>query len=260
MTRRRIDVVAAIAAGAVVVLALAGPWIAPHGAAETVGPPYRPPGDVGVLGTDHLGRDLWSKILHGGRTVVVLPLLATAVATTLGAALGVVTSTGRLGGRAVQRGLDVLVVLPPMLVLLLLLYGLDDRSAAIVAAIVLVSTPFVARFTRAAVAPILASGYVESAVALGEGRIAVLAREVAPNLTGPLLADAGARFVGAVYLAAAAGFLGFGAGETDWGTLIADNLDGARLNPWGVVAPCLAVIALTVPANLVADGIARRWA
>ncbi len=243
---------------ALLVAALVGPWVAPHGPAESVGAPYRPPGHGSLLGTDHLGRDLWSKLLHGGRSVVALPLAATAASTLIGAVLGALTASRRVASRALQRSLDVVVVIPPLLVLLLLLYGVDDRAAALVAAIVVVSVPFVARFTRAVATPVLASGYVEQAVALGESRAVVLLREVAPNLVGPVLADAGTRFVGAVYLAAAAGFLGFGAGAGDWGALIAANIEGAPLNPWGVVAPCLALAGLTASANLVADGFARR--
>lgn len=258
--RRRAELPLALLLGAVVLVAVSGPLLAPYGLGETVDIPFTPPGGWPPLGTDHLGRDVWSRLLHGGRAIVVVPLVATAAATVLGGVLGLVTAAGgRRAGGALMRFLDVVAVLPPVLVLLVLLHRFDGRSSALVLAVVVVTTPFVARFTRAAALPILASGYVEQAVATGERRLAVLAREVVPNLTGPVLADAGLRFVGAIYLAASAGFLGFGPAPpgTDWGSMIAENIEGARLNPWAVVAPCTAIALLTVPANLLADRVAR---
>ena len=85
-------------------------------------------------------------------------------------------------------------------------------------------------------------------------------REIVPNLVGPLLADAGARFVGALYMVASAGFLGFNplGGDGDWATMIQTNLDGLGKNPWASLAPALAVVSITVPANLLADRWMRR--
>lgn len=246
-----------------VLAAAAGPWFAPHGLGETVDLPYTDPGGGALLGTDHLGRDVWSRVLHGGRPIVVVPVVATAVATVLGGLAGMVAAaTGRRARAAVMAVLDVMVVLPPLLVLLVLLYRFGARPWVLVVAVVTVTTPFVARYTRAAAAPILASGYVETALAMGERRLVVWCREVVPNLVGPVVADAGLRFVGAIYLVASAGFLGFGADRrrTDWGAMIAENIDGARLNPWAVVAPCVAIAGLTVSANLLADRAARRRA
>lgn len=247
---------------ALFLLALTGPVLAPYGAGELVGVPFST-AHGGFLGTDHLGRDAWSRVLHGGRPIVVVPVVATMLATLVGGSLGVLAAAlGRRTGGAVMRVLDVVVVLPPVLVLLVLLSRSEDRTATLVATVVIVSTPFVARFARAAAVPVLTSGYVEQATAMGAGRVTVLVREVVPNLAGPLLADAGLRFVGAVYLVASAGFLGYGptSPATDWGSMIAENIDGAALNPWPVVAPCIAVAALTVTSNLAADRVARRIA
>lgn len=247
-----------------VALAVLGPVMAPRAPTEIVGAPFSRPGArVSFLGTDHLGRDVLSRVFHGGRSLVLVPLAGTALATLLGGSLGVLAAgAGRRAQTALIRCLDVLIVLPPVLVLLVLLNTSAPRALVLVATIVLVTTPFAARYARAAAEPLLRSGYVEHALASGDRRAAVLVRDVAPNLTGPLLADTGLRYVGAVYLVASAGFLGYGpAGQgVDWGSMIAENASGANLNVWAVVAPCAALALLTVSANLVADRLARRWA
>lgn len=253
----------AVPALAVLAVMAIGPIVAPHGAAETLEAPFTRSSNSWPLGTDHLGRDVWSRLLHGGRAIIGLPLLATLMASLIGGVLGVAAcASPRRTGALVMRSLDVVVVLPPVLVLLVLLNRSPGRSWVLVVAVVVVTTPFAARYAQSAATPILASGYVEQALATGEGRAAVLRREVVPNLAGPLLADTGLRFVGAIHLAAAAGFLGFGPAPpaTDWGSMIAENIDGAGLNPWAIVAPCLAIALLTVPTNLLADRFAQRVA
>lgn len=248
---------------AVVVVAIAGPWLAPHGVGETVAVPFSDPGPGLPLGADHLGRSVWSRLLHGGRPIVLVPVVATAVTTVVGGLLGIaIASLSRRRERWLLSALDVVIVLPPVLVLLLALYRFGASSAVLVLVVVVVTTPYVARFTKATARPLLGTGWVEHAVAAGEGRWSVLVREVVPNLMGPLLADAGLRFVGAVYLVASAGFLGFGPAPpaSDWSSMIAQNIEGAGLNLWSVVAPAAAIAALTVPTNLLADRLLRRLA
>lgn len=122
------------------------------------------------------------------------------------------------------------------------------------------SVPFVARFTRAVATPVLASDYVLAARLGGDGWPTVFVHEVVPNLAAPLLADAGARFIGSLYLVAAAGFLGFSplGGDLDWATMVQAGLEGLRLNPWASLAPALVIAAITVPANLLVDRQLRR--
>jgi peptide/nickel transport system permease protein len=257
-------IVLAAALGAALALALLGPAVAPRSATEIVGVPFtRDPGGASPLGTDHLGRDVLSRLLHGGRSLVLVPLAGTVLATVLGGTLGVLAaSTGRRPQTVLSRCLDVLIVLPPVLVLLVLLNTGAPRTLVLVATIVLVTTPFAARYARAAAEPLLHTGYVEHELAAGGRLLGVLVRDVVPNLAGPLLADTGLRYVGAVYLTASAGFLGYGpAGAgADWGSMIAENMPGAGLNVLAVLAPCAALVLFTVSANLLADRLAHRWA
>lgn len=253
--RASVALIAALLAVALIA-ALIGPWLAPHHVGAVVAAPFGGGDPVGPLGADRLGRDVWSQVLHGGRSVVVLPLLATAIGTAVGGTLGLVVAARRRPGITVLLRLaDIVLVLPPVLVVLVLVHRFGEGRWVLALAAVAVSSPFVAHLARAVAEPVLASGYVEQAVLRGERRVAILWREVLPNVVGPLLADAGLRFVATVYLIAAASFLGFGPEQpaTDWASMIGENIDGAGLNAWTVVAPSIAIATLTVPANLLAD-------
>lgn len=245
----------------IVGLAVLGPLLAPHSATAPVGPPYAQPGEVGVLGTDHLGRDVLSRVLVGARPVLVTSLLAAV----LGSALGVLIGLGAalLGARrrwaegALLRPLDAIAALPPLFVLLLVLTAQPGRFG-IVLAVAMAGAPLSARVIRAAAAPMVGRGHVEAAVARGEHAGWLLGRELLPLVAGPVAADLGLRFVLAVYLVTAAGFLGLGAGEADWGVLIVEALPGAALQPAALAAPVVLVAALAVSVNLLADQVLAR--
>lgn len=244
---------------AVLILALFGPMIAPHDRGEVVSLPFD--ADVGLFGSDHLGRDVLSRILHGGRPIVIIPLVATSLATLFGGVLGVAAAALRRDD-VIMRVMDVFAVIPSILVALVLFHRFGAHHWVLALAVIIVSIPFTTRYARAAAYPIIHSGYVEQARMIGESAPMILVRDVVPNLSRPLLADAGLRFIGAIYLVAAAGFLGFGPPppSTDWGSMISDNIGGAGLNPWATIAPSLMVLILTIPVNLLGDRFASQVA
>ncbi len=244
---------------AVLFIALFGPLIAPHGKGEVTSLPFDP--EVGVFGTEHLGRDVLSRILHGGRPIVIIPVVATALATLIGGVLGVAAAALRRDD-VIMRVMDVFAVIPSILVALVLFHRFGAQHWVLALAVIIASIPFTTRYARAAAFPIIQSGYVEQARMIGEAAPTILFRDVLPNLVRPLLADAGLRFIGAIYLVAAAGFLGFGPPppSTDWGSMISENIGGAGLNPWATIAPSVAVLLLTIPVNLLADRFARQVA
>ncbi|MFE7299200.1 MULTISPECIES: ABC transporter permease [unclassified Streptomyces] len=245
---------------AVVVLAVAGPWLAPLDPGRIVAAPYETHG-AGLLGTDGAGRDVWARFLAGGRPLVLIPLLATAVTTVLGTAIGVLAAyAGRRPAALVARLDTLLLALPPVLVLLVLLYGWGYHTGTLVTAVAVTGVPFVSRVARAATAQVLHAGYVDQAVALGDGPVAVMAREIVPNIVRPVLADAGTRLAVAVALTASAGFLGFGPDSPDWGAMISQNMEGVTLAPWGVAAPAAGLAVLTVSVNLGLDRLTARIA
>ncbi len=248
----------------VVTLALCGPVIAVAvGAADPVlsqTTAFRPPGGGHLLGTDDLGRDVAARLLVGGVDVLVVPVVAVAVSTLLGVGIGLALAAGPHRGRRAVAALDVLLVLPPVLVLVVAIYAFGPGAATLVGVAALLNAPFTARLVRAVADPVLDAGYVSVAVAGGAGVPAVLIREILPAVRGTVLADAGNRLVGAIYLVATAGFLGARLDPRDvsWAGMVADGLPGIRSNPAAVLAPALAIGALAVSVNLVVDRWARR--
>ncbi len=244
---------------AVLFMAVFGPMISPYDRGEVVSLPFA--ADVGVFGTDHLGRDVLSRILHGGRPIVIIPVVATMLATLIGGVLGVAAAALRRDD-VIMRVMDVFAVIPSILIALVLFHRFGAQHWVLALAVIIASIPFTTRYARAAAYPIIHSAYVEQARMIGESAPIILIRDVVPNLARPLLADAGLRFIGAIYLVAAAGFLGFGPPppSTDWGSMISENIGGAGLNPWATIAPSLMVLLLTIPTNLLADRFARQVA
>ncbi len=239
--------------------AFVGPLFA-TGSETAVAAGYLPPGEGGLLGTDGLGRDVWQRLAAGGAGLLLVAALATGVAMLVGISLGLVLTSRRPLARGVGFVVDLLLVVPSMLTMMVLVFGLGSGVPTMVLVMTVASVPFVARFTRAAALPVLRSDYVLAARLGGDGWPRVFVRDVLPNLAGPLLADAGTRFIGALYLVAAAGFLGFSplGGDSDWATMVQAGLEGIRLNPWASLAPALAIAAVTVPANILVDRAMRK--
>ncbi|ROO60454.1 peptide/nickel transport system permease protein [Micromonospora sp. Llam0] len=258
--RARVVPLTAVAA-VVVVVALAGPVFAPYPAITPVGAPYAGPGPQAWLGTDHLGRDVLSRILDGGPGMLATTALGTAVAVGLGVTAGVVAAFAGAHRRILEglvlRPLDAVVALPPILVLVLALTALPDRRGVVIA-VAAAGVPLTARVTYAAASLVIGRPHIELAIARGERWGWVLRQEVLPLIAGTVAADAGLRFVVSLYMVTAAGFLGLGDAGTDWGTLIAQALPGAALQPVALLAPLALIAALTVPLNLASDALVAR--
>lgn len=254
-------VTAAVITVGVVLVGLIGPWVAtgdPH--ASTAGPFAT---DDGWLGADALGRDVVTRVLHGGRSVVVVAITATFLATTLGSLVGIVAGLApRRVAAAVTWAADLVVVFPAVLLLLLIAAVLPRSDLTVLVAVSLTTIPVSLRVVGAATRQVVGMGYVELALARGDRWGHVIRHDIVPNIVGTILADAGLRFVTATYLTAIAGFLGLGrsAPAAGWGRMIAENLPGASLNPWAFLAPLLLILLLSVGANLLADHLAGRAA
>ena len=247
----------------VVFLALVGPWMAPQPLGASVALPFQPPGEGHLFGTDRLGRDLWSQALYGGRDLLLVPLMATVATVAVGTALGI--SIGYKQGRADTLALsmiDVLLVLPPVIVLLVLANGWGGGALVIVLTMVVTGAPFLARLARAATLEVARAPFVQVSVTQGDSTLTILRRDVLPNVVGPILADSGMRFVGALYLVAALSVLGFGpqTPNTNWAVMIRENAEGAGLNLWALVLPAILIALLSISTNIVIQKIAERFA
>lgn len=244
---------------AALVVTLLGPLV-PLDGSRTVAAGFVTPGPGLWLGTDSIGRDVAARVLQGGIGLIAIALLATAISMLIGIAFGLLLSVRSPLTKVASAGLDIFLVIPGMLVMMVLIFGLGGGLPAMVAITTVITVPFVARFTRSLTQPMLDSEFVTAARAAGDSWPKVAVQQILPNLTGPLLTDAGARFVGALYMVAAAGFLGFNplGGDGDWATMIQANLEGLRHNPWASLAPALAIALITIPANLLVDHFSRR--
>ncbi|MET9038339.1 ABC transporter permease [Streptomyces mirabilis] len=255
-------VVRRVAPGLLLVLvALTGPFLAPHAIDQPVTAPYAPAGDGAPLGGDQLGRDVLSRLLHGGTALICSALLVAVVVTGLATLIGCVAVLRPALGRAVERTADVAILLPPVLGIMLIALAWPDggRLAVNTAAIVL-GVPYAVRLVAGAAAPLAQSGYIEAATARGERLWYLTLRELLPNLRATVLALFGLRFVEAVYVISMAGFLQIGPQPpaSDWALMVRENAPGILLNPWAVVAPGLAIALLAISVNLASSSLAPR--
>ncbi|MBL1120559.1 ABC transporter permease subunit [Streptomyces sp. 110] len=260
--RRRPPLITGAATLLVLLFALLGPLVAPHSPTAQLAAPFQQPDGHFLLGTDVLGRDVASRVLAGGRTIVLTALAGTAAAGAVGTAAGVLAAlASRRLGDLLLRCVDALAVLPGLLVVLVLAAGFPGSHAALVAAVALATAPFSTRVLRAAADTVLGSGYVEAALARGDGRWAVLRHDVLPNIAGPALMDTALRLVASLHLTATAGFLGLGPGGAapDWGRMVSENVPGATLAAAPFLAPALLLVLLSVCVGLLAGRLAD-WA
>ncbi|MFL9652245.1 ABC transporter permease subunit [Streptomyces sp. PB17] len=257
--RRRAPLFTGPATLLVLLVALLGPAVAPHSPTAQLAAPFQPPDAQFLLGTDVLGRDVASRVLGGGRTLVLTALAGTAAAGAVGLTAGVLAAmVSRRLGDLLVRCVDALAVLPALLVVLVLAAGFPGSRAALVTAVALATAPFSTRVLRAAADTVLDSGYVEAALARGDTRRAVLRHDVLPNIAGPALTDTALRLVAALHLTATGGFLGLGAGGAapDWGRMVSENVPGATLAAAPFLAPALLLVVLSVCVGLLAGRLA----
>ncbi|MGW6740678.1 ABC transporter permease subunit [Streptomyces sp. NPDC055025] len=173
--RRRPPFLTGAGALLIVLVALLGPLAAPHSPTAQLAAPFQEPGGEFLPGTDILGRDVASRVLSGGRTIVLIAMAGTAVAGVFGMCAGVLAGmVSRRLGDFVVRCVDALAVLPALLLVLVLAAGSPDSDTAVVAAVALATVSFSTRVLRAAAESVLTSGYVEASVARGDTRRAVL--------------------------------------------------------------------------------------
>ena len=230
------------------------------------------PSKAHILGTDELGRDLWSRLIYGARVVlVILPLSAnfwlpggTALWGVF-AALLVGTTLGLIGGyyggwldEIVMRLLDAMMAVPIILLYMLIMAALGASAINVVIAITIVGTPGIARLVRSLTLDIRTREYIRAAETRGENPWYIMFVEILPNARGPIIVDAMLRVGYAIFAMGTLGFLGLGLPppSPDWGSMVAKGrefiLEGS---PWAALWPSIAIASLVVGLNLLADGL-----
>jgi peptide/nickel transport system permease protein len=234
--------------------------------------PY-PPAQIGIstsaagpsadhwLGTDHLGRDVLSRFLAGGDTILIVPLIAVTLAFVAGGGLGMVG--GYLRGwpdALITRTFDLLLTLPPLLLVLVIIAGLGTSRVVLVLTVALVFMPRMGRVVRGATQAVVTNDYVAAAQARGERTSAIVVREVLPNIAAPAIADFALRITYAVIFVSTLNFLGLGAQppHPDWGLMVAESRSFVAVAPMATLAPAIGIAALSISFNLIADALTRH--
>jgi peptide/nickel transport system permease protein len=244
----------------VVALAFLGPLLAPHSGTALVTTPFAPPAHGFVLGGDDLGRDVLSRLLDGGRTLLLIAAAATALGVGLGTAAGI--AAAYLGGAAdtvIMRTVDVLLAFPQLVFALLLVAVAGSKTWLLIVAVGLSHAPQVARVLRATALDVSERDFVKAVELWGVRPPRIMSREILPSLITPLMVETGLRMTYSIIIIAGLSFIGFGiqAPAPNWGLMINENRIGLSSNYWGVVAPAAAIALLTVGLNLFTDSIAR---
>jgi peptide/nickel transport system permease protein len=244
----------------IVGLALLGPLFAPHNPNAFIAFPNQAPGGHLLFGADALGRDVWSRFLHGGWTVLYMSLSATLIGVGIGLAVGL--SAAYLGGvwdEILMRIADVFMAFPQIVLALLVVTALGPKVYLIILVVGISHAPRVARVIRGAAQQVVERDFIKAAEAVGEPRRRVIFGELLPNVTSPLMVEFGLRWTYSIGLIAGINFLGLGLQppQSDWGLMINDNRLSLTVQPWGVLLPIIGIAMLTIGANLLTDAYAR---
>ncbi len=244
-----------------VLIAVFAPWIAPYSNSEAVGDVWGPMSAKHWLGTDNIGRDLFSRMVYGTRVTLVIAGLATALSFTMGAILGFVAAV--VGGwldATLSRGVDLLMAIPTLIFALVVLSVLPTTVTVLVLVMGILDATRVFRLARAVAADINVMDYVEAAKLRGEKTGWIVFSEILPNALTPLVSELGLRFIFMVLFLSALSFLGLGIQppDADWGAMVKENKEGIVFGVPAALIPAAAIAVLTISVNLVADWVLNR--
>lgn len=256
--------------GLFVVLAALAPWIGPvHAVGDVVSMRFLPPlsrdahGFFHALGTDRLGRDVWSRLLYGARISLAVGGLTMTLSLVIGVIVGAAAAfASRTVSAALLAFTDFALGIPRVILLLLLATLWPPSAVQVVLVLGVTGWMSIARLVHGEVRSQLGRPYVEGAAALGVGRARLLVRHILPHVSPPVLAAVALGIGQAITLEAGLSFLGLGVQPpaASWGSLIASGRDTVVNAPWVGLAPGVALVLVVVACALVADGLQERTA
>jgi peptide/nickel transport system permease protein len=244
----------------VVLLAIVGPFVAPHPPTLSVTETFAPPSSQYLLGGDTIGRDVLSRVLAGGWVLLAIAAGATALGVGAGVIVGILTAYySKFIDGFLMRIVDVVLAFPPLVFALLLVSVLGSHVWLILLAVAISHAPQVARVVRAAALDVCERDFVRAVELLGTPARRVIRGEVLPNLLSVVMVEVGLRFTFSILLIASLSFLTFGIQPpaADWGLMVNENYIGLSVNPWGVVVPVILIAIVTIGLNTYTDAIAR---
>lgn len=242
------------------IVAIVGPFVAPFTLGEFVADQgFAPAGGKSLLGADYLGRDLFSRIVHGASLTLAMAGAATLIATSVGSALGIFAAIkGGWTDMIISRIVDTFHSFPTLMLGLVVIAALGPSAALLIVMTGLIYATSVYRIARALGMDIVVMDYVQVARARGEPTSWVLFHEILPNAATPLVVDFGIRLSFSILFLSSLSFLGLGMQPpyADWGSLVRENMPGLISGSLAAIYPALAIASLTIGLNLIVDDFA----
>lgn len=243
----------------VIVMAVAAPIVAPYGRDESTNLFFQSPTWEHPFGTDHLGRDLFSRVIYGARVSLQVGAASVAIGTLIGSTVGLVSGYfGRWVDIVLQRVIDVMMALPGILLALTIAAALGASQRNVTFAIAIALLPASARVARGSTLSVKTRQYVEAAHALGAGHVRIMARHVLPNIMAPLIVIISVQLGVAIIAEASLSYLGLGVpiNVPTWGNM----LSGAALTymtkaPWMAIFPGVALTLVVLSINVFGDAL-----
>ncbi len=259
LTASRFHRAALIALGVIILVCVAGPWISPYSqAALNLDRNISPVSATHWLGTDLLGRDLLTRVLHGGRVSLFVGIVATLVATIIGVIYGMLS--GWFGGRIdaiMMRFVDILYAFPflPFVLLLMAMFG--RKFWLIFVAIGAVEWLTMARVVRGQVLALRKQEFITAARAYGASQMDILRKHLLPNVLGVVIVYASLTMPGVMVLEATLSFLGLGVQppSASWGSLIREGADAIQAYPWLLLGPAVFFSGTLLALNIIGDAL-----
>ncbi|MBL6782506.1 MAG: ABC transporter permease [Alphaproteobacteria bacterium] len=244
-----------------ILCAIFAPLIAPYGEAEILSGGFMPWSQEFWLGTDNLGRDVFSRLIYGARNTVGIAFLTTALAFIFGTIIGIYAALrGGFIDQVLSRLIDVLMAIPSLIFSLLMLTIFGTNVLTLVIVIATIDSTRVFRIARAVALNIVQLDYIEAAKLRGENTLYLIIREILPNAMAPLAAEFGLRFCFVFLMISALSFMGLGLQPplADWGSMVRDNADLISFGDITPLIPAGAIALLTIAVNFVVDWMLHR--
>ena len=238
------------------ICAIFAPWIAPYGEAEVVGKAYQRGSELYLLGTDQIGRDLFSRLIFGARNTIGIALITTLVSFMVGGSLGVLAALKRgFLDQGISRVVDAFLAIPVLIFALMMLAVVGKSLVSLIMILALLDSTRVFRLARAVALNSVVMDYVESAKLRGESMWWIVFKEIVPNILPPLITEFGLRFCFVFLTISALSFLGVGIQPptADWGSMVAENKTLITFGNPAPLYPAAAIALLTVAVNFVVD-------
>jgi peptide/nickel transport system permease protein len=259
LKRNRLAFVGAVVISLIILVATFAPVIAPHHyARQVLEDRFLPPSLAYPLGTDHLGRCIFSRMVYGSRIALMVGIIIVGIQGTIGITLGLIS--GYYGGRIdniIMRAVDIMLAFPAIVLALAIAAVLGPGLFNVMVALGVIGWSDYARVVRGQVLSVKENDYVEAVRAAGASDLRIIFRHILPNVMAPVIVMATLGMAGALLAASALSFLGLGAQPPmpDWGAILADGRGALRRAPWIATFPGLAIMITVLGFNFLGDGL-----